>query len=113
LQEVERIGIWVGAADAAAGIAGAGVFDLDHVRAQPGQRLGAGRTRFELGEVEDLHAGKAILSAHVRALRFLAAAHYYCTAPPVETVATAVLRAGGRGGLRAMQHAQAAASRER
>ena len=43
------------AAERAAGIAAAGVFQLDHVGAEPGERLGAGRSCFELGEIEDLH----------------------------------------------------------
>src|ERR1043166_8092432 len=74
LQEVERILVGGGAADVAAGIAGAGIFDLDHVGAHPGERLGARRPRFELGQVENLHSGKAILSAH-GALPFWRAHH--------------------------------------
>src|SRR5712671_3829715 len=44
----------------AAGLAALGVFHLDDVGAHPGERLGAGRPRLELGQVENLDAGEAI-----------------------------------------------------
>src|SRR5262249_51423824 len=71
LEEIKRVLVGGSAADMAAGIAGAGVFDLDHVGAHPGERLGAGRPGFELGQVENLHSGKAILSAHGACSRWL------------------------------------------
>src|SRR5262249_40271690 len=64
LQEIKRVLVGSGAPDMAAGVAGAGGFDLDHVGAHPGERLGARRPGFELGQVENLHSGKAIFSAH-------------------------------------------------
>src|SRR5262249_388155 len=88
--------------DVAAGIARTRVLDLDHVGAHPGERLGAGRTRFELGEVEDLHAGKAILSAHLARSRFCRRAHYSRGGRCVETVPHAPpspASGGGEGAL--------------
>jgi len=32
--------------------------DLHDIGAKPAERLGAGRPRFELGEIDDLHAGE-------------------------------------------------------
>src|SRR5262249_5440188 len=100
LKEVERVLVGGGAADIAARIARAGIFDLDHVGAHPGERLAAGRTCFELGQVENLHSGTALLSAH-GALAFLARAHYPRTGPRVEIVANARGATRGRAGRRA------------
>ena len=36
------------------------VLDLDHLGAEPGQRLGAGRARLELGEIDDPDAFETI-----------------------------------------------------
>ncbi len=44
----------------AAGIAGPRVLDLDDLGAEPGQRLGAGRPRLELREIDDLDAFETI-----------------------------------------------------
>ncbi len=71
LQEIDRIDLGRGAADRAPRIARTRVLDLDHVGAEPRQRLSAGWTSLELGQVEDLHAGKAIFSAHMQAPAFL------------------------------------------
>ena len=40
-------------------VAAGRVLDLDHVRAEPGERLGAGRSRLELREIEHPHARRA------------------------------------------------------
>src|SRR5262249_32906867 len=37
-------------------VADAGALDLDHVGAQPGEQLGAGRARLYVGEIENAHA---------------------------------------------------------
>src|SRR5579863_4664752 len=42
-------------AQAAAGITNARVFDLHHLGTEPRQGFGAGRPRFELGEIDDAH----------------------------------------------------------
>ena len=55
-REVQRVGIGDVAQLAAGDVAGAGALDLDHVRAEPGQHLGAGRTGLDVGEVDDLEA---------------------------------------------------------
>src|SRR6266851_3328100 len=49
----------------AAGVAGLRVLDLDHLGAEPGERLGAGWTRLELGKVHDSDAFETVqLHAH-------------------------------------------------
>ena len=54
--EVEAVGARLVDQLAARRIAGAGPFHLDHVRPEPGEQLGAGRPRLDVGEVEDLDA---------------------------------------------------------
>jgi hypothetical protein len=44
----------------AAGVAGLRVLDLDHLGAEPGERLGARRTRLELRKIDDPHAFETI-----------------------------------------------------
>ena len=44
------------AAERAPGLAGLRIFDFDNLRAEPGQRFGAGRAGFELGQVENADA---------------------------------------------------------
>ncbi len=56
LVEVPRVVVGLAGAQPAAGIAAARVLDLDHLGAEPGQHLGAGRARLELGEIDDLDA---------------------------------------------------------
>src|ERR1043166_8007120 len=50
----------------AAGLARLGIFDLDHLGAEEGERLGARRPRLELGEIEHPHAGEAIAQRRLR-----------------------------------------------
>jgi len=45
---------------APSGIAGFRVLDLDHLGAEPGERLGAGRPRLELREIDNANAFEAI-----------------------------------------------------
>ncbi len=54
--EVERVGVGHVAQLAARDVADAGALDLDHVGAEPGEQLRAGRARLHVGEVEDAHA---------------------------------------------------------
>src|SRR5665213_2741333 len=62
--EIERVGAFDIDQLAAGDIADAGTLDLDHVGAEPGQQLRAGRARLHVGEIEDAHAGErlAVLS---------------------------------------------------
>ena len=50
---------------AAGHVAGAGTLDLDHVGAEPGQQLGAGRAGLNVGEVDDLDALEGKVVGHV------------------------------------------------
>ena len=70
-------GIVIGLAGAqpAAGIAASRVLDLDHLGAEPGQHLGAGRARLELGEIDDLDALQKIEVLGVVAHRSPPVAH--------------------------------------
>ncbi len=56
LVEVPGIVVGLAGAQPAAGIAPSRVLDLDHLGAEPGQHLGRGRARLELGEIDDLDA---------------------------------------------------------
>ena len=56
LVEVPRVVVGLARAQPAAGIAPPRILDLDHLGAEPGQHLGAGRARLELGEVDHLDA---------------------------------------------------------
>ena len=56
LVEVPRVVIGLAGAQPASGIAPPRVLDLDHLGAEPGQYLGRGCTRLELGEIDDLDA---------------------------------------------------------
>ena len=58
--EIPRIIVRLALAQAAAGVAEAGVFHLHDLRAQPCQGFRAGRTGFELGEIDDLDAGEEV-----------------------------------------------------
>ena len=58
--EVIRIVIRLALAQPPARIANAGVLDLHHLGAEPGERLGAGRSRFELGEIDDADTGEKL-----------------------------------------------------
>ena len=58
--EIPRVVVGMAGPQPAAGVAGLRVFDLDHLGAEPGQRLGAGRPRLELGEVDNPHAFEAV-----------------------------------------------------
>ena len=55
-REVERVDIGDVAQLAARHVAGAGALDLDHVGAEPGQQLRAGRAGLHVREVDDLDA---------------------------------------------------------
>ncbi len=59
--EIERIvrRFAIGRGDAPAGIAALRVLDLDDLRAKPGERLGAGRPRLELGQIDNPNAFEA------------------------------------------------------
>src|SRR6266478_1468025 len=52
--EIVRIGVGAIAESPAPRLAAMGLLHLDYVSPKPGQRLGAGRSRLELGEVEHL-----------------------------------------------------------
>ncbi len=65
LQEVIGVLPWL-AAGGAAGIAHLGVLHLHHIGAHPRQRLGAGRSRFELRQIQHLYAGEARLRTIAR-----------------------------------------------
>src|SRR5581483_431292 len=56
LVEIPRVVVGLAGAQPAPGIAAPGVLDLDHLGAEPGEHLGAGRPRLELGEIDDLDA---------------------------------------------------------
>ena len=56
LVEIPGVVIGLAGPQPAAGIAAPRVLDLDHLGAEPGQHLGAGRARLELGEIDDLDA---------------------------------------------------------
>ncbi len=59
--EIERIGVVrVGCGDAPAGVAALRVLDLDDLGPEPGQRLGAGRPRLELGQIDNPNAFQAV-----------------------------------------------------
>ena len=55
-REVEAVDIGDVAQLAARGVALAGLLDLDHVGAEPGEQLRAGRPRLDVREVEDADA---------------------------------------------------------
>src|SRR4030095_6582778 len=54
VDEIVRIGVRTIAHSPAPRLAALGLLDLDDVGPEPGQRLGTGRSRLELGEVEHL-----------------------------------------------------------
>ena len=58
-REVEAVDIGDVAQLAARGVAFAGLLDLDHVGAEPGQQLRAGRARLDVREVENADAVSA------------------------------------------------------
>src|SRR2546427_12776890 len=62
VEHVEVPGVVVGLSgpQPTAGIARLRVLDLDHIGAEPGERLGAGRPRLELGEIDHPDAGETI-----------------------------------------------------
>src|SRR5207253_9566710 len=55
LVKIPRVVVGLAVAQPAAGIAAPRVLDLDHLGAEPGQHLGRGRARLELGEIDHLH----------------------------------------------------------
>ena len=59
-REVERIRALHVDQLAAGDIADARTLDLDHVGAEPGQKLRAGRARLHMREIEDAHAGERL-----------------------------------------------------
>src|SRR5229473_2039397 len=72
LVEIPGVVIGLAGPQPAAGIAASRVLDLDHLRAEPGQDLGRGRARLELGEVHHLDALQEIeILADVTHLRLL------------------------------------------
>src|SRR6516165_357895 len=56
LVKIPWVVVGLPAAQPPAGIAQPRVLDLDHLAAEPGERLGAGRPRLELREIDDPHA---------------------------------------------------------
>jgi hypothetical protein len=54
-----------------AGLASAGVLDLDDLGAEPSERLSAGWARFELRQIEHSHPGKTIEGRGVFIHRYL------------------------------------------
>ena len=66
--EVERVRVRHVAQLAARDVANAGALDLDHVGAEPGKQLRAGRARLHMREVEDAHALQR-LAVHAERLR--------------------------------------------
>src|SRR6516165_2140474 len=56
LVEVPRVVVGLAGPQPASGIAPPRVLDLDHLGAEPGQYLGRGRTRLELGKIHHLDA---------------------------------------------------------
>ena len=59
--EIERIRlVRIGGRDAPPGIAALRVFDFDDLGAEPGQGFGAGRSRLELGQIDDPNAFQAV-----------------------------------------------------
>ena len=70
--EVPRVVVGLAGPQPAAGVAGLRVLDLHHVGAEPGERFGARRAGFELGEINDPDAGEAFevlgIVAHRRLL---------------------------------------------
>ena len=73
LVEIPRVVVGLAGAQPAAGIAAPRVLDLDHLGAKPGQHLGRGRARLELGEIHHLDALQKIevldVVAHRRSSR--------------------------------------------
>ena len=59
-REVERVGALHVHQLAARDVADTRALDLDHVGAEPGQQLGAGRARLHVGEIENAHAGERL-----------------------------------------------------
>jgi hypothetical protein len=55
-REIEAVDVRHVAQLAARDVAGARPLDLDHISAEPGEKLGAGRPRLDVGEVEDANA---------------------------------------------------------
>src|SRR2546425_13107260 len=60
LVEIPGVVVGLAGAQAAARIAGRRVLDLDHLGAEPGQGFGAGRPRFELGDIHHLDAFETV-----------------------------------------------------
>src|ERR1700757_2372124 len=58
--EIPRIVIRLAGPQSTAGIAPSRVLDLDHLGAEPGKRLGAGRPRLELRKIDDAHAFETV-----------------------------------------------------
>ena len=58
--EIEAVGVRHVAQLAARDVADARTLDLDHVGAEPGEQLRAGRPRLHVGEVENAHAGERL-----------------------------------------------------
>jgi hypothetical protein len=63
---------------AARDVAGARPLDLDHVGAEPGEKLRAGRARLDVGEVEDFHAIERLAVLAPRLARHLGQAVAVC-----------------------------------
>src|SRR5581483_11561402 len=59
-REVERVSTLHVDELAARDVADARALDLDHIGAEPGEQLRAGRTRLHMREVENLHAGERL-----------------------------------------------------
>ena len=70
-REIEAVHVWDVAQLPARDIADAGPFHLDHVGAEPGQKLRAGRARLHVGEVENANAVErlAVAAQGVEGLR--------------------------------------------
>src|ERR1700730_12771438 len=65
--EIERVVVAGAAGDLAAGIAVPRVLDLDHLGAEPGERLGAGGAGLELGQIDNPNAFQAVKGREVSA----------------------------------------------
>ena len=62
-REIEAVGVRHVAELAARDVADAGPLDLDHIGAEPGEKLRAGRAGLDMGEVEDAHAVERLAGA--------------------------------------------------
>ena len=70
--EIEAVDIGNVAQLAAGDVADAGALDLDHVGAEPGEKLGAGRPRLDMGEIEDADAVECLAHFPLRIGRLVA-----------------------------------------